>query len=87
MQAGTAVIVTGTSAFTAVQWAIGALLYERNVLGVPTATIAVDPAGCLKNLKKDNMFYYRRQMRCAFSCRCSLVFASSRTGHGAPNLK
>jgi hypothetical protein len=65
VQAGTAVIVTGTSAFTAGQWALGALLYEANVAGKATAAVATDPAGCLKSQDKDVMYYYRRQMRCA----------------------
>ena len=58
-------MVTGTSAFSAVQWALGAIMFEDNVAGKATAEVKSDPLGCLSKMNKDVMFYYRRQMRCA----------------------
>jgi hypothetical protein len=68
VQAGNTVIVTGTQAFAAVQWALGAILYEKNVAGAPAngPLAKPDSAKCLTGLNKDNMYYYRRQMRCVF---------------------
>ena len=71
VQAGTAVIVTGTSGFVAAQMALGALLFESSVEGKATAAIRSDPEGCLDSQKEEVMFYYRRQMRYA-SRRCLL---------------
>jgi hypothetical protein len=79
VQAGTAVVVTGTSAFTAVQWALGALLYEKNVAGKATPAAASDPAGCLKSQTKDVMFYYRRQMRCVLELDTARISSARRS--------
>lgn len=59
--------MTGTSAFTAVQWAIGGLLFDDVINIEPSTEQVVDGAGCLPSsyLQRPTLEYVQRQMRCA----------------------